>query len=59
MKFIVLAVLFSGCTCLTQFDPNSQLCELNAPVGQQCLSGFECRATGPDAGVCNRLDAGP
>ena len=59
MKSILLSVFLSGCTCLTQFEPNSQPCELNAPIGQQCLTGYECRATTPDAGICKRPDAGP
>jgi hypothetical protein len=59
MRLLLLALTFSGCTCLTQFDPDSQPCEPNAPVGQQCLSGFQCVAgTQPDAGVCRRLDGG-
>lgn len=56
---LLLGVLASGCTCLTRFDPNSQPCELGAPVGEQCLAGYECVEQTADAGVCRRVDAGP
>lgn len=56
---LLLGLIASGCTCLTQFDPNTQPCELRAPVGEQCLAGFECVAQTADAGVCRRVDAGP
>ena len=53
----LLAVLGSGCTCLTQFDPESQPCEVNAAPADQCLAGFRCE---PDAGFCKRIpDGGP
>ncbi len=55
---LVLAVIASGCVCLTQFDPESQHCETNAPAGQQCLAGYECRTDGADGGLCKRVDAG-
>ncbi len=55
--WVLLAVWGAGCTALTQFDPESQPCELNAPVGQQCLAGFECVAT-PDGGLCRHVDGG-
>jgi hypothetical protein len=60
-RSVLLFVLMvsQGCTCLTQFDPNSQPCELNAPPGQQCAGNFECVVTGPDAGLCKQIaDAG-
>ena len=54
-RVLLLALLGSGCTCLTQFDPESQPCEATAPVGEQCTEGFECG----DAGLCRRIpDAG-
>lgn len=55
---LLLSLLASGCSCLTQFDPNAQPCELRAPVGEQCLAGYECSEQTPDAGVCRRVDAG-
>ena len=53
---LLLAFLGAGCTCLTQFDPESQPCEATAPRGEQCSQGFECG----DAGLCRKIpDAGP
>lgn len=60
MKYLlVIALLGGGCTCLTKFDPESQPCELSAPPGEQCLSGYECRSTGEaDGGICKRSPDG-
>lgn len=61
MRFLLLFMMLgSGCSCLTQFDPESQPCELNAPAGTQCLSGYACRTIeGADGGICKKVsDAG-
>ena len=59
MKKLLLLVMLplGGCSVLTKFD--EQPCELNAPVGQQCLAGYECvTLDGGTESVCRTLDAG-
>ncbi len=57
----LLALAASACSLATQFDPESQPCDLAAPAAQQCLTGFHCVD-----GVCKKgdtldggADAGP
>jgi hypothetical protein len=53
MRWLLLCALAaSACSVLTQFDPESQPCDLNAPVSQQCLTGFHCVD-----GLCKKGDA--
>ena len=52
---VVAVVSLSACSLLTQFDPETEPCDLSAPVGEQCLPGFRCERSG-DAGVCVRGD---
>lgn len=40
--FALAALLASGCSLLTRFDDGTQLCDDQAPVGDQCLAGFSC-----------------
>jgi hypothetical protein len=61
LLFIALVGL-SGCELITQFDEESQQCDLRAPVGQQCSAGFQCidsvcKRAAADGGT--RADAGP
>jgi hypothetical protein len=52
---LLAAVLASGCSVLTQFDPEGQPCDLKEPdPALQCLSdaGFSCVA-----GACRKLSA--
>jgi hypothetical protein len=52
----VLALAAGACTMLTNFDPEGQPCDINAPVNQQCLERFHCengkcvKGDPPDAG---------
>ena len=72
-RLLWLAGVFAGaaCTLLTQFDPEGQPCDTNAPRATQCLSGYHCVAQGCtkgaltdagtealDAGTTGPLDAG-
>ncbi len=64
MRVLMLLALLglSGCELVTQFDEESQLCDLRAPVDQQCSVGFRCinsvcKRSGNDAGAT--ADAGP
>ena len=45
-RLLWLAGVFAGaaCTLVTQFDPEGQLCDTNAPRATQCLSGYHCGA---------------
>ena len=56
---ILVAAWVSGCSCLVQFDPETQLCD----SANLCLPGFLCSDAGlckaTDGGVDNQTDGGP
>ena len=42
LLWLAVTGIGAGCTLLTQFDPEGQPCDTNAPRTSQCLSGYSC-----------------
>lgn len=57
-RILIIGLFVAGCTALTPFDPESQPCELNAPPGEQCITGYACVATTNDGGICKHFGGG-